>query len=130
MGYAYHPYDRRYTGGSNYARIPNLRTLYGATLGIVGLGEVGRELASRANAFGMSVVYFQRRRLAPLDEMALGARYMTLNELMARADYIVVQLPLTDSTRGIIGRKELDGTKAVSKRTVVVGAGRLAWQMA
>src|SRR5262245_24100709 len=35
-GYALRPYDRRYTGGSNYARIPNLRTLYGSTLGIVG----------------------------------------------------------------------------------------------
>jgi phosphoglycerate dehydrogenase-like enzyme len=66
-GYDVRPYDRRYTGGSNYARIPDLKTLAGSTLGIVGLGEVGREVAARANAFGMSVLYFQRSRLAPYD---------------------------------------------------------------
>ena len=122
-GYPTRPYDRRYTGGSNYARIPGLRTLFGSTLGIVGLGEVGREIAARANAFGMSVVYFQRHRAAPFDEMGLGARYLPLNELMANSDYIVVQLPLTDATRGIIGRAALS---AVKPGTILINAARAA----
>jgi lactate dehydrogenase-like 2-hydroxyacid dehydrogenase len=110
-GHQLRPYDRRYTGGSNYARIPALRVLAGATLGIVGLGEVGREVATRANAFGMSIIYHQRTRLPAMDELTLGARYMALEGLMANSDYILVQLPLNDSTRGLIGRKALQAVK-------------------
>lgn len=120
-GYPVRSYDRRYIGGSNYARIPGLRTLHGSTIGIVGLGEVGREVAVRANAFAMSVLYHQRSRLAPADEMALGARHVPLLELMANSDYIVVQLPLNDSTRGIIGRRELE---AVKPGAILVNAAR------
>ena len=110
-GHAIRPYDRRYTGGSNYARIPRLRSLHGATLGIVGLGEVGREVAKRAAAFGMILLYHQRNRLSPMDELNLGARFAALEELMAQSDYILVQLPLNDSTRGIIGKKALQAVK-------------------
>jgi phosphoglycerate dehydrogenase-like enzyme len=120
-GYPVRPYDRRYIGGSNYGRIPGLRTLHGSTIGIVGLGEIGREIAVRANAFEMSVLYHQRSRLATADEMALGARHVPLLELMANSDYIVVQLPLNDSTRGIIGRKELE---AVKPGAILVNAAR------
>jgi len=103
-GYPFRSYDRRHIGGSNYGRISGLRTLAGSTLGIVGLGEVGRELARRANAFEMSLLYHQRRRLEPFDEMGLGAKFVPLNELMAGSDYIVVQLPLNESTKGIIDK--------------------------
>jgi len=120
-GYPVRPYDRRYIGGSNYGRIPALRTLHGSTIGIVGLGEIGREVAVRANAFEMSILYHQRSRLAPADEMALGARHVPLLELMANSDYIVVQLPLTDSTRGIIGRAALE---AVKPGAILVNAAR------
>ena len=121
LGYPVRPYDRRYTGASNYARIPGLRTLFGATLGIVGLGEVGCELAKRANAFRMSVVYHQRNRLPSHDEMTLGARYLPLPELMAQSDYIVVQLPLNDSTRGIIGREQL---RTVKPGSILINTAR------
>jgi len=110
-GHPIRPYDRRYTGGSNYARIPGLRTLAGATLGIVGLGEVGREIAARAAAFGMVLLYHQRTRLSDSDELTLGARYASLENLMANSDYIIVQLPLNESTRGLIGRKALQAVK-------------------
>ena len=105
------PYDQRYTGGSNFARLPGLNSLIGARLGIIGLGEVGREIARRAGPFGMSVSYYQRTRLPALDELDLGVRYAELLPLMAESDYIIVQLPLNDSTRGIIGRKELEAVK-------------------
>ena len=120
-GYPFRSYDRRHIGGSNYGRIPGLRTLHGSTLGIVGLGEIGREVAVRANAFEMSILYHQRSRLAPADEMALGARHVALHELMANSDYVVVQLPLTDSTRGIIDRKALE---VVKPGAILVNAAR------
>lgn len=105
------PYDRRYTGNSNFARIRGLRTLSGAVLGIVGLGEIGREVASRAAVFGMTVLYHQRRRVSPMEERTLGASHVALDELMASADYIVPALPLNASTRGIIGRAQLARVK-------------------
>src|ERR1051326_5785770 len=110
-GYPIRPYDRRYTGGSHYARIPHLRSLKGATLGIVGFGEVGRDLAQRAATFGMILVYHQRTRLSEMEELTFGVRYAALDELMSQSDYIVVQLPLNESTRGIIGRKQLATVK-------------------
>jgi len=97
----------RYIGYSNFAGITGLKTVLGATLGIVGFGEIGREVARRARAFEMEVVYFQRTRLATSVEQELGARYLPLNDLMAQADYILVQLPSNDSTRSLIGRDAL-----------------------
>lgn len=101
------PYDRRYTGNSNFARITGLRTLSGATLGVVGLGEIGREVAARATAFGMRVLYHQRSRIDPVEEGRLGARYASLDALMAESDYVTPILPLDAGTRGIIGRAQL-----------------------
>lgn len=110
-GHPVRAYDRRYCGGSNYARIPGLRTLAGSVIGLIGLGEIGREIAIRAAAFGMSIVYTQRKRIPVDEELALGARYMALGDLMSESDYIIVQLPLNDSTRGIIGPGELGRVK-------------------
>ncbi|MGH7090593.1 MAG: 2-hydroxyacid dehydrogenase [Stellaceae bacterium] len=101
------PYDRRYTGNSNFARITGLRTLAGSALGIIGLGEIGRELAERGAAFGMTVLYHQRNRIDPIEEGRLKARYTSLDTLMAEADFIAPVLPLNDSTRGIVGRVQL-----------------------
>jgi glyoxylate reductase len=105
------PRQSRYIGYSNFAGITGLKTVLGATLGIVGFGEVGREVARRARAFEMEVVYFQRTPLAATVEQELGARYLPLHDLMAQADYILVQLPSNDSTRGLIGRDALGRIK-------------------
>jgi phosphoglycerate dehydrogenase-like enzyme len=101
-GYSYKPFDRRHTANSNWGRIPGIRLLHGATLGIVGLGEIGREIVVRATAFGMRVLYFQRRRLSEHDEHALGIAYAPLDTLVAESDWLVPQLPASPSTRGII----------------------------
>src|SRR5215468_2248133 len=101
------PRQPHYIGYSNFAGITGLRTLLGATLGIIGFGEVGREVAQRARAFEMDVAYFQRTRLPAAVEYELGARYLPFGDLMAQADYILVQLPSNDSTRGLIGRDAL-----------------------
>jgi phosphoglycerate dehydrogenase-like enzyme len=110
-GYDPKPYDRRYTGNSNYGRISGIRTLAGSSLGLIGLGEIGRELARRARAFEMDVLYHQRTRLSPADEAALGARFVPLMELMATSDYMSIQVPLNDTTRGMVGRPQLEGVK-------------------
>jgi len=111
-GYSPTKYDRAHTANANWARITGTRNLFGAQLGIVGLGEIGRELATRAAAFGMRIVYTQRRRLAAHDESRYGAVYAPLDELLAGSDFVSLHLPSTDATRGFIGRRELDRLKA------------------
>lgn len=110
-GHTIRPYDKRYTGGSNFARIPKLRTMFGKTLGIIGFGEVGREIARKAQAFEMKVIYTQRTPLTAAEETFYGATYVPLMELMAQSDYMSVNLPVTDQTRGILGAKELRAAK-------------------
>jgi phosphoglycerate dehydrogenase-like enzyme len=110
-GHRIRPGDRRYVGYSNYAGIRGLKTLFGATLGIVGLGEIGREVASRAAAFGMKMLYTQRNRADGATEAALDARYASLDDVMAQSDYLLIQLPLNKSTRGLISRKVLARTR-------------------
>lgn len=100
-------YDRAHTGMSNWARVKGVRTLYGMQLGIFGLGEIGRELALRAAAFNMRIVYTQRRRLPPEDERRYGATYVALDELLATSDVVSLHLPGNPATRGIIGAREI-----------------------
>src|SRR5262249_7297478 len=79
VGYPYNPFDRRHTLNSNWPRIGGLRTLNEATLGIIGMGEIGCEIAIRAAAFGMRVLYHQRTRLPEAEERALGVTYVSLS---------------------------------------------------
>jgi lactate dehydrogenase-like 2-hydroxyacid dehydrogenase len=99
------PYDTRYSGSSNYARISNLKTLNGATFGVVGMGEVGREIASRCAAFGMNVLYTQRNRVPASEELPSRAVYCSVEELVSRSDFISINLPLLPATRGIFSKK-------------------------
>jgi phosphoglycerate dehydrogenase-like enzyme len=100
-------FDRAHTANANWARITGTRNLFNSRLGIVGFGEIGREMALRAAAFGMRIVYTQRHRAAKADEARYGAQYESLDALLATSDFITLHLPLNDSTRGIIGRREL-----------------------
>jgi phosphoglycerate dehydrogenase-like enzyme len=110
-GYSYKPFDRRHTPGANYARVRGLRPLHGTTIGIIGLGEIGREIALRAAAFEMRVLYYQRTRLPEAEEQQFHASYAPLATLMAESDWIAPQVPRTASTRGMIGRAELSKIK-------------------
>ena len=104
LGYAYKPFDLRHTPNSNWARISGMRTLNGSTIGIIGLGEIGREIAIRAAAFGMRILYHQRSRLPPAQERELNASYSPLGTLLAESDWLVPQLPGGAATRGFIDR--------------------------
>lgn len=80
--------------------------LQGKTLGIVGTGNIGSEMARLANAFGMDVVAWT---FHPSDERAqrLGVRYVELDELLATADVVSLNVALTDKTRGMIGERQI-----------------------
>jgi len=80
--------------------------LYRKTLGVVGLGRIGREVTSRARAFGMDVLIYDPYVSAATAE-SLGATALPLDAVLARADIITLHLPLLPETKGIIGANEL-----------------------
>ena len=82
---------------------PSLTELSGRTLGIVGLGQIGRQVARRAAAFDMTILYAGRHRLPEDTEQALGgARFVPLEELLASSDYVTLHAPLTEDTRHLL----------------------------
>lgn len=87
-----------------------LRALYGRTLGIIGAGATGRELALRAKAFGMKVLGY-RRRDAPMpdgfDRVYCTDRGETIAPILEQSDFIVLAINLSDATRHLLGRAEL-----------------------
>jgi len=82
-------------------------TLTGKTLGIVGLGKIGRSVAGRAFAMGMKIIYFNRNPLSVEEEMKFHASYVSLSELMLEADVVSLHIPLNRDTRHLIGLNEL-----------------------
>ncbi len=76
----------------------------GATLGVVGFGRIGRAVARRAEGFGMRVLYTSRANPPP---GAPAAERVPLAELLARADFVSLHVPLSAATRHLIGRAEL-----------------------
>ncbi len=102
---------RRVVEGDRYARSPRFtvydpgymlgREVHSSTLGIVGLGRIGYQLARRARGFDMSVLYCNRRR-RPDIETELGVRHTSFDDLLAQSDYVILSCPLTTETRGLI----------------------------
>jgi len=84
--------------------------LFGKTLGVVGLGKVGREVAFRAKAFGMNVIGYDPL-LAADAASKLGLELASLDDIYRRSDFITVHTPLTEETRGIIGEKTFEVCK-------------------
>lgn len=105
-GYSPQSFDRKHTAGSNWGRIGGLQMLYASKLGIVGLGEIGREVALRTAGFGMRVLYYQRTRLPAVEEQQLNAEYFPLDKLLAQSDWVAINLPGSPSTHNLI-----DGTR-------------------
>jgi glyoxylate reductase len=83
------------------------REVHGKTLGVLGLGRIGRAVARRAAGFGMPVLYHARHRLAPDAEAALGVAWRELDDLLAEADFVTIHIGLTPATRHLIGAAEL-----------------------
>ena len=81
--------------------------LHGKTLGIVGLGNIGKKVARLAQAFNMNVLYYDIARLTEDQEDALGVRFVLFTELLQAADIVSLHVPLDESTRNLIGAREL-----------------------
>lgn len=87
------------------------RELAGRTVGILGMGRIGREVASRLLPFQAALLYHDVRRLPAGDEDALGVTYVDFDVLVSTSDILTLHLPLTPQTRGIIGKDQLARTK-------------------
>ena len=80
--------------------------VFGKTLGVIGLGEIGSAVARRAAGFNMKVLYFNRNRIPEATEKVLNAEFVTLEDLLQKSDFVTVHTPLTDQTKNMIGRKQ------------------------
>jgi glyoxylate reductase len=81
--------------------------VHGKTIGIIGLGRIGRAMARRARGFDMRILYTKRSRLSEVEERELGVTYVPLNDLLRQADFISINAAFTRETRHLIGAREL-----------------------
>ena len=103
---------RRLDEGSRYVRAGSWRTwgpmlllgvdVHGATLGVVGFGRIGREMAKRAGGFGMRVIYHDVQPASLEDEQRLAATHVELDQLFAESDFVTLHVNLTGETRHLI----------------------------
>ncbi|MEM7534893.1 MAG: D-glycerate dehydrogenase [Chloroflexota bacterium] len=111
---------RNIVPGFEYAKSPEFTEMdfniyqgfdiHGSTLGIVGLGNIGKEVAKRASGFDMKVIYHNRNRNLEA-EAELGVTYATLPELLQEADFVTLNVPMTPETHHLISYKELEMMK-------------------
>ncbi|MBM3345334.1 MAG: D-glycerate dehydrogenase [Betaproteobacteria bacterium] len=97
------------------------RDVHHATLGILGMGRIGRAVARRAVGFDMRVIYHNRTRLESALETEANARYVGMDELLAQSDFLSLHLPYTEANRNVIGAVELARMKPTA---ILVNASR------
>ncbi|KAF4552892.1 2-hydroxyacid dehydrogenase-like protein 1 [Elsinoe fawcettii] len=90
----------RFKNGVDFGHDPQ-----GKTLGILGMGRIGRAVKRRAEPFGLKVIYHNRRKLP--DEQAAGAQYVSPDELLAQSDIISLHIPLSPATRHFISAEHI-----------------------
>jgi glyoxylate reductase len=81
------------------------REVSGQTLGIIGMGRIGKAVARRAYGFGMSIIYHDDHPLESSEEKSLGVKFVSIDSLLSSADFISLHVPLTDDTRHLITRQ-------------------------
>ncbi len=91
-----------------------LQEVKGKNLGIVGMGEIGCELARRAVVMGMEIYYYNRTRLIPEIETLYSADYKSLEELLPLSDFVALAVPQTPDTEGLIGSDQLSSMKSTA----------------
>src|SRR5258707_467104 len=98
----------------------------GATLGVIGMGRIGQAFARRARGFNMQVIYHNRSRVAPEIEAELNAQYVSKEELLRRADHVVLVLPYSKESHHTIGAAELALMKPTATLTNIAPGGIVA----
>ncbi|KAI8158945.1 hypothetical protein K4K49_003415 [Colletotrichum sp. SAR 10_70] len=94
----------------------------GRTLGIIGMGKIGKHVARKSQVFGMDVQYYNRTRLSPEEESRLSVEYAgSLEALLKTSDVVSINCPLTPETRGLIGSEEFAKMK---DGVILVNTGR------
>ena len=102
----------RIPDGLKWGVMQNLgQSLFGKTLGIIGMGRIGQALARRALACGMKIVYHNRTRLQPEQESMYQAQRLELDDLIGVSDVISLNTPLTDETHHLINATRLEHMK-------------------
>ena len=107
---------RRISEGDRIIRKQKWKQIYGAydyvgldlqgkTLGIIGLGRIGKTLAKRAKAFDMKILYHNRKKISKTEEKKLGVRYTTFNKLITQSDIISIHVPHTKETNQMFNMK-------------------------
>lgn len=97
----------RQTDTIRFGVMTNLgKSLYGKTLGIIGMGNIGQAIATRASAFGMKIVYNKRTPLNKATEMRYKAVYLPFDELLRKSDIISLNVPYSAATHHLISEKE------------------------
>ncbi len=94
--------------------------LYHLTLGLLGVGRIGAEVAKRAKGFGLSIIYHDMVRRSDL-EASLGIEYVSFEDLLSKSDILSIHVPLMPQTRGVIDRKALSQMK---KTAILVNTAR------
>ncbi len=92
-----------------------------ATLGIIGAGSIGKDMAKRAYGFDMTVLYYNRKRLSAEDEANYHMSYVPLTELLQRSDFISLHTPYTSETHHLIGTNEL---KHMKRNAILINTAR------
>ncbi len=86
----------------------------GATLGLIGLGRIGRAMLPRAAGFSMNVIYWNRTRLDRDQEASLGISYGSLDDVLGQSDFVSLHVALNDETRHLIGAEQLAKMKSTA----------------
>ncbi|NLY51493.1 MAG: D-2-hydroxyacid dehydrogenase [Firmicutes bacterium] len=116
--YRYLPFQQE----KRWEKLPDSHELFGKKIGILGLGDIGTQIALRAKAFGMEVWGYKRRmtdKPSCVDHLVSGPS--GLRELLAASDYVVIALPLTRETKKLIGAQELS---LMQPHAVLINIGR------
>ena len=102
-------FDRTVRAGQAVFGVMNnlSHSLYGKTLGILGMGRIGQALARRAKASGMNIIYHNRHKLSDEIEQKYDAHYVDFQTLLQDSDYLSLNLPYTPEVHHIIGKPEL-----------------------
>jgi glyoxylate reductase len=79
----------------------------GATLGLIGLGRIGRAMVKRAKGFDISILYWNRTRLSEQEERSLGITYASMNDVLAQSDFVSIHVALNENTKHLIGADQL-----------------------
>ena len=95
--------------------------LQGKTLGIMGLGRIGKTLAKRAKAFDMKIIYHNRNRISRNEERKLGVKYVVFDKLITQSDIISIHVPHTKETNQIFNMKIL---KKMKKTAFLINTSR------